>query len=333
MRLARVLLSLALLPAGVASTEAAALRLYMSPSGDDHLCGTSELEAVRSLRRIHECLQEMNPDSAVEVHIKPGRYLHHFHPDRPATVEWTYYNGKPITFTPLGFGTERPVFEGRGADIWFHLKVADGVRTELRFRYLRVQNYNSAIVFHGNYEEEHTGWNGGNRLYGMYFYRIGGLYSNKGSSTAAVSLANSRDNSIVNSHFINIQNHGHDAGQLHAIYIAHYSYSNVIIRNRFAYINGEPVRVRDASGFNRIRENTFSFTGMKAYYSEWFCRTGCTKDTPECPSMGNDFRDNHLYGGYLYPLGRPALFKLYGPADACGPLPRQRLYTSGNVVH
>jgi hypothetical protein len=253
-----VVLAFSVGAAGVASTEAAVLRLYMSPSGADELCGT---------------------------------------------------------------------------------KVADGARTELRFRYLRVQNYATAMVFHGNREDEQSGWNGGNHLYGMYFYRIGGLYSWRQTSTAAVDLSNSRDNYIAHYHFVNIENHYEDAGQLHAIYVAHHSNGNLITRNHFANVNGETVRVRDASNYNRILANTFFRTSRKAYYSEWFCEgERCTKSTPECPSMANEFRDNQLYGGYYHSWSRPwpnhpALSKLYGPANACGPLAAPRLYTSGNVFH
>jgi len=72
---------------------------------------------------------------------------------------------------------------------------------------------------------------------------------------------------------------------------------------------------------------------MTAFHSEWFCeaeRSDCTKPTPERPSIGNEFRSNQLYNGYD---GEIATFKLFGPDDACGPLPEPRLRTSGNVQY
>ncbi|WP_407352131.1 hypothetical protein [Luteimonas sp. R10] len=82
--------------------------------------------------------------------------------------------------------------------------------------------------------------------------------------------------------------------------------------------NGDPIRIRDASDFNKILDNRFFDTGAGAYYSDWYCihdRSDCTKSTPECPSIGNEFRYNELNGDYY---GGISVFRLYGPDDACG---------------
>ena len=312
-------------------TAANVLRLYMSPNGHDTRGGMSQTDAVRTLARIQARLVALAPTTDVEVHISPGLYV-------DQSVRWTFTNGRVITFMPLNGSTERPVFDGGGGDIWFTLAVANGTRTNLSFRYLKVQNYNTAMVFKGN-RNSFGAFNAGNHLYGMYFYRIGGRYSRDGSSTAAVAFENSRDNLVANSHFINVENFTADAGQLHALYLAHYANGNLIERNRFAYVSGDPVRTRDASNYNRVFANVFIRTGTKAHYSDWYCeasRSDCTKLTRECPSQGNQLRDNEMYRGYFSILGIPRLLpaaKLFFSSTACGPLSAPRLQESGNVLH
>jgi hypothetical protein len=164
-----VTLVMACMSLGGGSAEARVLRLYMAPDGHDLRGGSSTRDAVRSLARVQQRLVVLQPAEDVEVHIAPGLYL-------DQTVTWTYVNGRTITFMPLNDSRQRPVFDGRGADLWFKLAVTSGVRTNLRFHYLKVQNYNTAMIFKGNRNRAGQ-FNAGNRLYGMYFYRIGGRYS------------------------------------------------------------------------------------------------------------------------------------------------------------
>jgi hypothetical protein len=315
----------ALFVTGMGSVDAAVLRLYMSTAGNDNFHGGSLSQAVRSLNRVQKILQTSRFAGDVEVHIQPGIYY-------GQRVNWTYFTGRSITFTSLDFSKQRPVFDGLGNEVWFNLDARSGIETRLRFRYLKIQNYNTAITFDGD-RNSLAGWNGGNELYGMYFYRIGGLYSHKGRSTGAIIMENSRHNRVENSHFVNIENYGQDASHIHAIYLAHYSSSNAIERNRFAEVNGDPVRTRDASNNNRIMDNDFHRTGMNAFYSDWYCeawRPDCTKPVPECPSYGNEFRYNDLFSGYY---GQIAITKPFGPDAACGPLPERRMQESDNVLH
>ena len=107
----------------------------------------------------------------------------------------------------------------------------------------------------------------------------------------------------------------------------------MIERNRFADINGDPVKIRDASNHNRASENWFYQDGEDRVLLGGVLRSRafyCTKPTPECPSVGNEFRYNQLYDGFY---GEIATFKLSGLDNACGPLPEPRLRTSGNVQH
>ena len=309
-------------------------KIYVSPDGFDNNDG-SETYPVETLARAQDILKAVNPDNSIEIHIEQGIYY-------GQTVVWTYTNGHPILFTPKNYAKERPVFDGLGSDTWFKLKKSGGTRSYLKFHYIKVQNYNTAMSFEGNRRDYENGWNSGNELYGMYFYRIGGEYSQEGRSTAAVRFKNSRNNSVINSHFVDIKNDKQDASSLHAIYIAHHSSYNEILRNRFLRANGDPIRVRDESNYNYIAENEFDNTGHSAYYSGWYCvkdktnydadpdNDRCTKPD-ECPSIGNEFRNNKLYGGYSWAKRKVKVFKLYFDDDYCGPLTTPRLRTSGNI--
>lgn len=303
---------------------AESFKVYMSPSGDDANDGLSLSSPVLTIYRVQKVLLAHRPEVDVEVHISPGTYY-------DQKVAWIYTNGHKITFTPLGFTNVRPVFDGNGDTHWFKLDYAKGRHTNLHFRYIKIQNYNTAISFNGDRDNVASGWNGGNSIVGMYFYRIGGLHSLGGASTAAVRLVNSVQNHITNNHFVSVENTDQTASAIHAIYLAHYSSSNFIERNKFVGVNGDPVKVRDASDENVINDNRFYSSGHGSYFQDSYCephRPECTKPTPECPSIGNQFRNNELHGGYY---GNVRVFRILGADDTCGALTEPRLRTSGNT--
>ncbi|WP_444922758.1 hypothetical protein ACJJH9_11030 [Microbulbifer sp. DLAB2-AF] len=297
-------------------------KVYMSAEGSDYSDGLSVSEPIKSLKKAQEILNKYNPNTSIEIHIAPGTYFNQH-------VVWTYTNGKEIVFTSEGFSKERPVFDGGGNfRTWFTLRKADGSDSNLTFMYLKIQNYNTAISFEGN-RVDISKWNSRNILYGMYFYKIGGAYSRFEYSTAALRFVNSRNNYILNSHFVDISNNSARAHLIHSIYLAHHSSYNLISRNRFVRNSGDPIRVRDQSNFNQVVRNRFYFSGYDAYYSEWYCspetsREECTKPTPECPSIANEFRQNLLFKGYY---GKVRLFKFFGSNGYCQPT---RLSTSDN---
>lgn len=199
-----------------------------------------------------------------------------------------------------------------------------------------MQRYQTAISLNGSRNAAGTS-NSHNRIYGCYFHQIGsGFNPALAPSTAAVRLVNSDDNEIVNSHFVSIVN-ATKCGLLHAIYAAHMSDRNQIRGNRFESGCGDPVRLRDFSNDNVIRNNTFKKIGVAAAYTDWYCdhevNTACTKPTPECPSWDNQFRDNTLDGDWsCKALG---VFKYFQDDTTKGCSPpsagAKRLYTSGNT--
>jgi len=317
----------------LASNDSAAVtKIYMSAAGSDANNGASTSTPVKSLQRVQSLLVTLDPDDDVEVHIAPGTYL-------GQTVYWNYLNGHTITFTSQAFGSTRPVFDGQGASsTWFTLASALGLETNLKFRYIQVQNYLTAIYFSGNREETDLslGWNGHNDLYGMMIRRIGGKYTTSSTdySTAAVRLVNSRNNTISNSHFVYIENAAPAAnetdfrGSIHAVYMAHRSSNNLIQTSQFVNVSGDPIRVRDSSDYNQIESNVFTNSGAYAY-SEWYCdisRTDCTSPVYECPSFGNLVRNNQLAGSY--DGGGLGTFVLSGSLPNSCP----RVRTSGNAT-
>lgn len=312
------------------------LVLYMTPDGSDGRSGTALSRSVRTLTRIHEIIANLRPDRDVEVRIAPGTY-------RGQKVRWTYtMPDHTIRFVTSASDNTRPVFDGCLADgscpggTWFILASSSGQPTNLEFRYLRVTRYQTAISLNGSRATRSTS-NGSNTLFGMFFDRIGNVFNpSLAYSTAAVRLVNSDDNEIINNHFVDVINS--DRGSLiHAIYAAHGSDRNRIERNRFQRSTGDPVRIRDYSNGNIIRENRFIKVGTAAGYTDWYCdhdtRTDCTSPNPECPSWDNQFRDNTLDGKWnCTPLG---VFEYFQDDSATGcsrpTSSSRRLRTSGNT--
>ncbi len=308
------------------------IRQYrLSPTGDDDAPVGAPL---RTLAEVHRRLVASPPTCDVDVSVAPGLY-------RSQRVAWTFTMAEHRITIHAEDTADRPVFDGceeGGAcagGTFFQLRASDGEPTNLSFRYLRVQNYSTAFSFNGNRNTPSAN-NGHNVLYGMYFDRIGGEYSDSGApSTACIRLVNSDHNTIANSHFVDIRN-GLSPALLHAIYVAHNSGDNIIRANRFLRNTGDPVRIRDASDNNVVQGNRFLQSGNSAPYSHWYCdsdvRTDCTRPAPECPSWGNELRDNIFDG--LWNCDDGPYFVYHQDemtADCVPPSPTaRRLRTSGN---
>jgi len=282
-------------------------RIYLAVDGNDSHDGRSPLSPIHTLVRAHEILVADNPLGQVEIRIGPGTYY-------GQKIEWTWTRPDThINFLPLADGGERPQFDGClehnpsnletgcPGGSWFRLRHSAGEETHLNFEYIGVRRYQTAISFDGNRNDEAMS-NGSNRIYGCYFRDIGNAFApHLSPSTAVVRMVNSDDNVVANSHFVDVENET-SAGLIHALYIAHMSDRNRIERNRFKNNSGDAVRLRDFSNGNHIKENTYIKAGVSAGYTDWYCdhdeRDDCTKPTAECPSWGNEFRDNELDGDY-----------------------------------
>jgi hypothetical protein len=319
-----------------ANGGAGPFRVYMSTTGNDANSGRASTAPVLTLARVQDIIRAAAPTCNTEVRIGLGTYY-------GQQVNWTYVSGYQIKFMPEdGTNAARPVFDGCSSATgsctlatWFILSNSAGVPSKLHFWYIRVQRYSTAISFNGN-RDNLAGSNGGNRIFGCYFDRIGNGWSGSSShppSTAAVRLVNSDDNIIENNHFYNITN-STSPTLLHAVYVAHKSDRNSILRNFFKNVSGDAIRVRDYSNYNIINQNRISRAGSYGY-SEWFCdsarRTDCTLAT-ECRSYQNEFRDNTLDGTYsCLPMSTWVYYQTDYPLNCTRPQLDPRLRTSGNV--
>lgn len=318
--------------------------VYLDPAGDDAHGGLSLDDAVLTLARAQEIIIAAAADRDVEVRIAQGTYF-------GQNVTWTHYHpDHRIAFMPIdyedGDGIDdiagRPVFDGDGAGVLLTLDVAAGEETHLEFYYLEIQHYlHYGVYFRGDRLDPESGWNGGNRIFGVNFTEIGSLHVPGDEGYGAIDLVNSRNNDIRNNHFVAVENHAQKAGLMHGVYIAHHSAGNQIRGNQFTDISGDPLRVRDDSNANIIEGNTFSNTGSVAFYSDWYCdpdaNPNCTKPGGECPSWENEFRDNELHCGYGGQQLPPFSY-IQGGADYVPPgCPDhfddgwKRLYTSNNT--
>jgi hypothetical protein len=82
---------------------------------------------------------------------------------------------------------------------------------------------------------------------------------------------------------------------IHGIYIMAHSHWSQIFNNVFQNITGNPIKIRNFSNFNTIRNNVFSKTGIEGAYFDHF---EISPDRMECPSYENYFADNILDGDY-----------------------------------
>ncbi len=310
--------------------------VYMTTSGNDANTGRTSSSPVRTLSRVQDIIRAAAPTCPTEVRIGTGTYY-------GQSVAWSYVSGHEIKFMPAdGTSAVRPVFDGCSSAsgactqlTWFTLSNSSGVHSKLHFWYIRVQRYNTAISFNGQ-RDNLAGYNGGNRIFGCYFDQLGNGWAGSTShtySTAAVRLVNSDDNVIENNHFYNIINSTSPAA-LHAIYVAHKSDRNSILRNVFERVSGDAIRVRDYSNYNIINQNRITRAGAYGY-SEWLCdsaqRTDCTLAT-ECRSYQNEFRDNTLDGTYsCQPMTTWVYYQTDYPVNCARAQLDPRLRTSGNV--
>ena len=303
-----------LLPATTAAA-ASVFTVYVAPNGNDSRSGLSPAEAVVTLERAEGVVKAGNPATNVEIRIAPGVYV-------APTTRWdTFINGYTISFLPLSYAYTgslppdgRPVFRSDGTAgywMWASLPAGHpGGDTRLRFYYLEITGYGAgglAIVgptatVNGLKRPVGQGMNG-NTVYGMKFHRMGTAHSADSVGYGGLVTWNSRNNSIRNNHFDYLENSAPDGGLIHGIYLAHGSSGNLISNNSFRWITGGPVRVRNDSNGNQVRENTFTRTSVSpvGFFSEWSCDQACATQYSqplECGSHGNVFEYNTLYTGY-----------------------------------
>lgn len=366
----KIAVVVALVLAGAATPAQAdeVFTVYMAPpgaGGSDTNSGLTSDSPVVTLVRVEQVLRAWQPTTDVEVRIRQGVY------EAPPMQNWRFYvPGRTISFLPIdydygeGYGDidGRPVFRNkRNADgtypdgYWLIARPGDalpaGGRSGLRFYYLHVEYYshggvgiNAGLTTDTRYDppiylKANNGLNG-NTFFGMYFNRIGNKWTGGHYGWGAIVLTNSSNNFIANNHFVNVENTPQWRGYIHGVYVTHFSSSNDIRDNRFAYIGGNPVKTRDRSSLNTFEHNTFTRTGDTAYYRDDICDRECAIANNlkrECAGYRNRFVNNTLVSGYeggqvtvwiLSPAGNT-----YTGGSPCTlPEGERRLYTGGNVI-
>jgi hypothetical protein len=289
-------------------------QVYLSPTGVDANSGLSVAEPVRTLTRVQEVLRVAAPTTDVEVRIEQGVYV------APPTT-WTFLvPGHTVTFLPIdyehGGGADdiagRPVFRGDGTSgFWLTAQLPaghPGGAVGLRFYYLQVDRYDlgglkldGGVTTAEGIRRPATSGHNGNVIIGMYFTRLGSRWAGIAHGYGGVDLVNSRDNLILENHFVRLENTGTGEGLIHGVYLAHHSIANTIRGNRFEMISGDPIRTRNDSNDNEAFRNVFQRSGETAQYSDWFCDAGCARGnrgSRECASHGNAFWENEIVSGY-----------------------------------
>jgi len=277
----------------IGSASASDLTLYVAPNGDNQSSGMNGDAAVKSLQvAVNKALSHSAQGlSKRKIVVLPGNYL------EQVTVVKDIPDDKPLVISGTIQSGVRPVFNGNGKGrSWLVLESASGKPSRLTIENIEVANYVTAISLNGQRTLINAS-NSENIIQNNIFRNIGQISFPEGKpSTAAVRLVNSRSNQIIQNQFINIRNNV-GCGALHSIYIAHYSSENVIQGNIFDGGCGATIKTRDASNSNIIRNNRF-FDQSEPVFLDSFCdkdsRDDCTKETSECPSWGNVFRDNKM---------------------------------------
>ena len=159
-----------------------------------------------------------------------------------------------------------------------------------------------------------------NLISGHWFHHVGNFWHPDRPLVgyAGVFLVGADRNTIVNNHFTNIENNPATAGpgQEHGVYLKD-ARSNVIRGNRFAFIGGDPIRVRNRSSGNLIEGNTFERTGNRGYVADWYCMPGRTCSPVEYRSWSNVARRNRYLGPYGSGTSFRTTFCYDMPGGAC----------------
>lgn len=329
------------------------LTIYLSPTGSDINSGLSQATSIKTLERAEQVINDLDPDSDVEIRVKQGLYT-------GGQTTWnTFIPDHTISFMPIDYvygmnSTQfagRPIFRGDGSgDWWIYAQLPQGHpggTTGLRFYYLQVDNYQNGLMLHGRYTTDANGLRvpstlgaNGNTVYGMNFLKLGSKYGGRiPFGVAGVDLVNSSGNLIQANHFRQLENGPRvDWSHLHAVYLAHGSSHNSIINNELKTISGSGINIRNGSSFNDVTGNTFDHVGLHAALSDWFCDGQCVSDgnPQECASHSTEFYGNTLGVGYdglpvpsveLTPPGN----SYFGPLACEGPYNGVRVTEWGNT--
>lgn len=302
--------------------------LFLSPTGSDAIDnpGTSAASPLATLARALAVVKAAKPTGHVFIWLAPGTYS-------GQQVTWNYVGAASTTVAAIEGATSMPLFDGGGAlGTFFLIKGWKTRFSNFRFRNFEITNYWMALDF-GSSNEASDG-NGGNEITGMRFTRIGEIYGTNASPTysyACVRMQHSHNNFISGNTWTDIQNTVVYSGYIHALYLAHDTSCNMIRNNVFIRVNGDAVRMRNASNFNTAVGNTFINAGKYAAFSDWFDDEAGAN---ECPGQGHVFANNSV--GAQFAFDPPKTYWLadaysYFQDDFCGTPVYTRIIETGTI--
>lgn len=298
------------------------LDIYLSPTGSDAAQGRSPEEPVASLTRAQAIVAAAAAGhQEVRVLFAPGVY-------RGQNVVWKTFPGIWIRFMPAVAGT-KVIFDGRKAQesVFFRgtppepKKDTKALSMKLEFRDVVIRYYCEGVSLRSWSDDVRVAGGRDNIIRGSTFEYIGSKYDpvirknkQRGGCTAAVRLMGVENNLVENnifSHIVNIEKsktalNRYGPEHLHAIYIANMSRNNKILNNKFDDFSGDPVRIRDRSDGNHVKNNSFGSPsentkpgGIYAI-SQWYCNASieaCLRqyaNRKECPSAALEYSGNRF---------------------------------------
>lgn len=284
-------------------------RVYLAPAesgGDDGNSGADAAHAIRTLPRALAIVSASAPTADVEVLIAPGIYYNH-------SVTWTYTNpSHSLTFKPrdpgsavvfdgcingsTNYAQSCPDATGDGDGHFFLLGRHTAGDTNLIFDHLEIRHYRNGIRFA-------DGVSARNRISSCYFHHIGNgwaanlTYANL-PGYGAVRSSESSYNQFSGNRFSHIENVPGAcdvcAGHMHSYYLSKRSDYNTLENDRHDHVSGGPVRFRDYSNHNVVRNSTFIAGGLnKGAVSDFY-----SSDGGECPCYDLKISGLRVYGDW-----------------------------------
>jgi hypothetical protein len=348
--------------------------IYMAVTGSDDADGSTPVTAVESLARVQTLVAAGPQDADVEVRIHAGTYVAGqvtWQTYRPGhTISFMpddYSYGEGIAAIEA-----RPVFENGKAvaskrylpGYWFYAcagasgqPLSEGGTSGLRFYYLEVRHFSSGgISLDGSAGSCGGGYHASsppgepsargldeNTIIGMRFFELGNQYTGglcddpnwPRCGYGGVVLTESSHNRIANNVFENLINQ--EQSYIHAVYVTHKSSSNEFSGNSVKQVSSDPVKVRDASNFNKFDSNVFDQNDFPRMDAAHYLEQANTM-SDECASYHNRFTNNDLGTYRTGSANLPAWYLTGGDATwagsvGCPPLPagEVRLTTAGNA--
>lgn len=280
-----LLLGLALLPLPRAHA-AGPQTIYVSATGSVDGDGT----ITNPVQTLNDADSLVIDGSVVTVRIKPGTYTDQvdWSHDDTRFVPWDWQPG--WTATNLANAGGYPTFDGGFKDDMGFTSEAD----RLTFHYVKFTRQIRVGMLLHNSE--------GHYLYGVVFTRIGTYYSKQSadqyaygglypSEVTGMTVQNSTFKDILNNPGPSGQGYSHE----HGVYFWK-SHHNTIMSSLFQNVGGDPIRVRNESGYNTIKGNTFTSTGSSGYIGDYYA-------TGEYKSWHNVFTGNTLKSKHPWSRG------------------------------